>query len=197
MVIAVIHKEEIVPVKAMDLYDAYTKNALPYENGYIVSSFFAPNSTYSRYEIVSYSSVKSIYPADEGLTFQTDGKKMHILVEPANYHKKQEEPYVRSSNEMVPHRFSELDLHISKNQTKIYYSKKAILSFTSFTIMKPTGINFAFVFYPLPDLNDSLQLFFEKTLNKEAQVPMPDAKKTSKAVRARIEETMTWDFRSE
>jgi hypothetical protein len=186
-----------VPVKAMDLYDAYTKNTLPEANGYIVSSFFAPNSTYSRYEIVSYSSVKSIYPADEGLTFHTDGKKMHILVEPANYHKKQEEPYVRSSTEQVPHRFSELDLHICKNQTKIYYSKKAILSFSSFTIMKPTGINFALVFYPLPDLYESLQLFFEKTLNKEAQVPMPDAKKTAKAIRARIEETMTWDFKSE
>ena len=107
-----------MPVKAMDLFDAYSKNALPKDHGYIVSSFFAPNTAYSRYEIVSYTNVKSIYPNEEGLTFQTDGKKLYVLVEPSNYPNKGMEPFVRSSIEKIPLRFSELELFTCKNQDK-------------------------------------------------------------------------------
>lgn len=185
-----------MPVKAMDLFDAYTKNALPSDHGFIVSSFFAANSAYSKYEIVSYNNVKSIYPADEGLTFQTDGKKLHILIEPANYPKKGEEPYVRSSAEQIPHRFAELELHTCKNQTKIYYGKNSVMSYTSFTIMKPRGVNFSFIFYNLPDVFDSMTLFFEKTFNKEAGVPLPDAKKVSKAVGLKLKQALAWDYTS-
>lgn len=180
----------------MDLFDAYTKNKLPSDLGFIVSSFFSSNTAYSRYEVVSYNNVKSIYPAEEGLTFQTDGKKLHILVEPANYPKKGEEPFVRSSDEQIPHRFSELDVHTCKNQTKIYTGKDAVMSYTSFTIMKPTGLNFAFVFYSLPDVYDSLALFFEKTLNKEAGVPLSDAKKVAKALGIKIKNRMSWSYSS-
>ncbi len=185
-----------MPVKAMDLYDAYSKSMLPEENGFIVSSFFSPNSAYTRYEVVSYNNVKSIYQVEEGLTFQTDGKKLHILVEPMGYPKKSEEPYVRTQNEMVPHRFSELDLHICKNQTKIYYAKAPVRSYTSFTVLKPTGINFAFVFFHLPDIYQSMELFFEKTFNKEAGVPMADAKKVAKALAQKIQASMEWEFSS-
>lgn len=181
-------------LKAMDLFDAYSKSMLPMENGYIVSSFFSPSSAYSRYEVVSYSNVKGIYPADNGLTFQSDGKKLHILIEPMDYPKKSEEPYVRSSMEQIPHRFSELDLHTCKNQTKIFYGKNALMSYTSFTILKPMGVNFSFFFFPLPDMYASLAMFFEKTFNKEAGVPLADAKKVAKAVAKRIEESMTWEF---
>jgi hypothetical protein len=185
-----------VPVKAMDLFDAYSKNNLPSEQGFIVSSFFAANSAYSRYEVVSYNNVKSIYPAENGLTFQTDGKKLHILIEPANYPKKGEEPYIRSSTEQIPHRFSELELHTAKNQSKIYWGKLALMSYTSFTIMKPRGVNFSFIFYNLPDVYDSMTLFFEKTFNKEAGVPLPDAKKASKAIGIKLREQMAWEYSS-
>ncbi len=185
-----------MPIKAMELFDAYSKNMLPGELGFIVSSYFSTSSAYSRYEVVSYNNVKSIYPAEDGITFQTDGKKLHILIEPANYPKKAEEPYVRSSAEQIPHRFSELDLHTCKNQTKIYTGKTAIMSYTSFTIMKPKGVNFSFIFYNLPDVYDSLTLFFEKTFNKEAGVPMADAKKVAKQLGIKIKETMSWEFSS-
>lgn len=185
-----------MPVKAMDLFEAYSKNALPNEYGFIVSSFFSARSAYSRYEIVSYNNVKSIYPAENGLTFQTDGKKLHILIEPSNYPKKGEEPYVRSSQEQIPHRFSELELYTAKNQTKIYYGKEAIMSYTSFTIMKPMGVNFSFIFYHLPDVFDSMTMFFEKTFNKEAGVPLADAKKVSKAIGMKLEKVMKWEYSS-
>ena len=186
-----------MPVKAMDLFDAYAKNALPKDEGYIISSSFSSNSVYSHYEIVSYSNVKSIYPSEEGLTFQTDGKKLFILVEPANYPNKGMEPYVRSSAEKIPLRFSELDLHTCKNQTKVYWAKDAVMSYGSFTILRPAGINFSFCFYNLPDMHQSMQLFFEKTLSKECSVPMVDAKKIAAAVAGTIKTKMVWDYLSE
>ena len=184
-------------VKAMDLFDAYNKSALPKEEGYLVSSFFSTHTAYSRYEIVSYANVKSIYPSEDGLTFQTDGKKLFILAEPANYHQKGIEPYVRTTEESIPHRFSELELHKCKNQTKIYYGKNAVLSYGSFTVMRPTGMNFAFIFYKLPDTFESLRIFFEKTFNKEAGVPLVDAKKVAALIAEKAETVMAWDFRQE
>lgn len=186
-----------MPVKAMDLFDAYNRSALPQDHGYLVSSFFSASSAYSRYEVVSYNNVKSIYASEDGLTFQTDGKKLYILVEPQNFPMKGEEPYVRKSTEQIPHRFNELESVTCKNQTRIYYSKKAIMSYGSFTVMRPTGINFAIVFYYLPDMFESLALFFEKTFNKEAQVPLSDAKKVAKGVAEKIREAMAWEYSSE
>ena len=183
-----------MPVKAMDLFDAYAKNALPKDHGYIVTSFFSTNSTYARYEIVSYNNVKSIYPSEDGLTFQTDGKKLYVLIEPSNYHNKGMEPFVRSTAEKIPHRFSELELYTCKNQTKAYWGKDAVMSYGAFTVARPAGINFSFCFYLLPDMYQSLQLFFEKTFNKEASVPLADAKKISAGLTETVKAKMTWDF---
>jgi hypothetical protein len=186
-----------MPVKAMDLFDAYAKNALPKDTGYIVTSFFANSSVYSRYEIVSYNNVKSIYPSEDGLTFQTDGKKLFVLIEPSNYPNKGMEPYVRSNADKIPLRFSELDTHVCKNQTRIYWAKEAVISYGSFTIARPAGINFSFCFYQLPDMFQSLQLFFEKTFNKEASIPFADAKKVAAAVADKIKTKMIWDYQAE
>jgi hypothetical protein len=178
--------------KAMDLFDAYQKSALPKDHGFLVSSFFSNSTAYSIYEIVSYSNVKSIYPNEGGLTFQTDGKKLYILIEPPNYHQKAQEPYVRQMGEQIPLRFNELELHICKNQIKAYWGKAPVMTYGSFTIMRPTGMNFSFVFYALSDLNESLRLFFEKTFNKEAGMPQADAKKVAAAVAGSVKKDMGW-----
>jgi hypothetical protein len=182
-------------VKAMDLFQAYEKDMLPKDQGYIISSFFSDTSTYSKYEVVSYSGVKSIYPTEEGLTFQTSGKKLHILIEPASYAFKAIEPYVRQADDLIPLRFSELDILTAKNQSKLMVSKKPIESFGSFTILRPKGMNFSIVFYNLEDLFDSLNLFFEKTFNKEAGLPMADAKKSAIQVVSTMKKYM--DFKGE
>lgn len=180
----------------MDLFDAYQKSMLPPEHGFIVSSFFASSSSYSHYEIVSYSNIKSIYPNEEGLAFQSEGKKLHILVEPANYPHKAEEPYLRKNIEKIPHRFSELDLHTCKNQTKVYHGKEAVMSYTSFTVMRPSGVNFAFVFFDLPDVFESMTKFFEQTLNKEAGVPMTDSKKIAQLIGIKIKKVLSFEYSS-
>jgi hypothetical protein len=177
-------------LKAMDLFEAYAQDKLPKDQGYVVSSFFSENSAYSIYEVVSYSGVKSIYLTDTGLTFQTNGKKLHILIEPASYPNKAMEPYVRNNNEQIPKRFNELETLVAKNESRIMISKAPIDSFSSFTILRPTGINFALVFYNLPDLYDSLNMFFEKTFNKEAGIPQSDAKKGAKKVSEVVQKTM-------
>ncbi len=178
--------------KAMDLFEAYAQDKLPKDQGYIVSSFFSLNSTYSKYEIVSYAGVKAIYLTEDGMTFETNGKKLHMLIEPPNYPNKAIEPFLRSSVDQIPLRFSELTQVVSKNQTKIMIAKHPVETFSSFTILKPTGINFALVFYHLPDVYDTLTIFFEKTLNKEAGVPMADAKKAAVKAIDIVKETMGW-----
>ncbi|MDP3176853.1 MAG: hypothetical protein Q8M76_03045, partial [Spirochaetaceae bacterium] len=147
---------------------------------------------YTHYEIVSYANVKSIYPTEGGLTFQTDGKKLFILMEPPNYHLKNMEPFLRPSAESIPQRFVELDCLTTRNQTKAFWSKQAMISYGSFTIMRPQGLDFSFVFFALPDIYDSISLFCEKTFNKEAGLPQSDAKKIAAAVAACVKESMPW-----
>ena len=168
-----------MPTKALDLFQAYSKNELPREGGYIVSSFFSEISTYSRYEVIAYNAVKSLYLSTDGLTFHSDGCKLYILVEPATYPKKYIEPFRRDDGEKIPHRFDELEILISSDQSKIMVSKTPIMTYSSFTILRPSGINFAFIFFKLPDILQSVGLFFEKTLNAEAKIPKSNSKKAA------------------
>jgi len=179
-------------VKAMDLFEAYAQNKLPKDKAYIVSSFINGNTGYTIYEIISYSGVKAIYPDAAGLTFQSSGKKMHILIEPASYPKKAIEPYLREKEYQIPLRFNELSQTICKNQIKIFLAKKPIDSLSSFTVAKPVGFNISFVFYMADDLYQTLAKFFEQTFNKDAGVPLTDAKKTATETVKVIENMMAF-----
>ena len=173
-------------LKAIDLFEAYAQNKLPMDEGYIVSSFFKEDSAYSVYEIISYSTVKDIYMTGDGLTFQTNGKKLFLLVEPPNFPHKAVEPVFRDKNFQVPLRFKESNIYTAKNQSTIIYSnapQKAISTL---------GINFAFLFYPLPNTFKLIERFFEKTLNQEAVIPVDDAKKVAKDFAALCEKVLTW-----
>jgi hypothetical protein len=183
-------------IKAMDLFEAYGQNKLPKEQAYIVSSFINEKTGYIVYEVISYSAVKAIYPESSGLTFQSSGKKMHILIEPASYPNKPIEPYLREKADQIPLRFSELSVLTARNQARIYIAKKPIESLSSFTVAKPQGINFSFLFYELPDVYPTLTKFFERTFNKDAVVPQSDAKQAAKQVVGVIEKQMsfTGDF---
>ena len=178
--------------KALDLFQAYAQNKLPKEGGYVVSTFFDANSVYSIYEVVAYNGVKSIYLTEEGLTFQTDGCKLYVLVEPATYHKKYIEPVSRVQNEQIPHRFSELEIYTSKNQTKIMVSKEPIMTYSSFTILKPAGGNFSILFYNYDDVMESLDLFFTQTLNKEARILKSDAREATKLIIEGLNKFQIW-----
>ena len=179
-------------VKAMDLFEAYAENKLPKDKAYIVSSFINGNTGYSIYEIISYSGVKAIYVEGEGLTFQSQGKKLYLLVEPASYPQKGTEPYLRDKDEQIPLRFKEVDIVTTKNQIKIMIGKKPNEALTSFTVEKPEGLNISFVFYDLEDIYDTLAKFFEQSFNKDAGVPQADAKKAAQQIIATVENTMAF-----
>jgi hypothetical protein len=176
----------------MDLFEAYAGDLLPKDQGYIVSSFINGNTGYSIYEIICYSGVKAIYPDGTGLTFQSQGKKLHLLIEPASYPNKGIEPYLRDKNEQIPVRFSEVTIMTCKNQIKIMTAKKPLESLSSFTVARPQGYNICFVFYDLPDIYQTLAAFFEHSFNKDAAVPQLDAKKAAKEVSATIKKTMAF-----
>jgi hypothetical protein len=178
--------------KAMDLFEAYSQDQLPKDQAYIVSSFINSGNGYTIYEVISYSAIKAIYPDGDGLTFQSSGRKMHILVEPPSYPHKAIEPYLRDKSDQIPLRFNELELHTAKNQTKIYIAKKPIESLSSFTVAKPVGFNVSFLFYELPDIYETLEKFFEQTFKKDAGVPQADAAKASKMALEVIEKQMAF-----
>jgi hypothetical protein len=179
-------------VKALDLFKAYTEEKLPALGGYIISSFFQETSAYSKYEVVAYNSVKAIYPTQEGLTFQADGNKLFVLAEPANYMQKHLEPYTRNTAFQIPHRFSEVETVVARNQTRVMVSKEPVMTYSSFTILKPTGINFALIFYHQGEVLESIGLFFQKTLNGEAAVPKADAAKAAKLIVRGLSKFTIW-----
>lgn len=179
-------------IRAMDLFDAYMQSKLPLDEGYIVTSFFKADSAYSIYEIISYSAVKDIYSSGDSITFQTNGKKMFVLVEPATYPNKMIEPYVREKESMVPLRFSEAHTIVAKNQSRIFFNKEPQQAISAFTVVRPEGMNFAFLFYSLPDTFNSIERFFAKSLNSEAGVPQVDAQKAAKKIAELCSQTLTW-----
>lgn len=178
--------------KALDLFKAYQEGKLSSEGGYIVSSFLDQTSAYTRYEVVAYNNVKSIYPTEDGLTFQTDGNKLFVLAEPPNYSQKHLEPFRRPAKDQIPHRFSEVEILATRNQTKVMVSKDPLMTYGSFTILKPTGENVAFLFYNLPDVLASIEKFFTAALNKEATVPKPEAVKAARLVTDGLKKFTIW-----
>ena len=181
-----------VEMKAIDLFKAYSDGQLPQEGGYIVTSFFQQNSAYAKYEIVAYNGVKSLYLSEDGLTFQTDGNKLFVLSEPVNYDRKYMEPFTRDGQHQVPHRFSEVDQITAKNMTRIMISKQPVIAYSSFTICRPTTLNFSLLFYNLPDVFASIASYFEKTLYAEANVPKEDAVEAGRRIIAGLKRFTIW-----
>jgi hypothetical protein len=178
--------------RLMDLFDAYAQDKLPRDHGFVVSSFFSENSAYSIYEVVSYSGVKEIQLTGTGLIFVTGGKKLYILVEPGSYPQKYMEPVSRKEGEQIPKRFSELEIITARNQTKIMVAKETNETYGSFTVLKPTGDNFARVLYNLPDVLQTLEELFEKSFNKEAGIPLADARAAGTLVAQMVDKTMSF-----
>jgi hypothetical protein len=164
-------------VKGLDLFQAYTQNKLPKGGGYIISSFFDEKSPYVKFEIVAYNSLAAIYFSHDGLTFQTDSNKLYIIMEPPDYEHKDEEPFKRTKEKQIPHRFSELSIIQARNRFKIMVSKNPVMGYSSFVVQKPIKDNFSFLFYKLPEVLESVASFLEETFSTEVKIAKEDAKK--------------------
>ena len=70
-----------------DLFSAYRDSELPMDGGYILSSFFDQNTSYTRYEVIAYNNVKDIYITDEGIVFNVNHTEiihLRIVIPPFN-----------------------------------------------------------------------------------------------------------------
>ena len=179
-------------LRAMELYEAYEKNMLPKEEGYVVSAFYLPDSPYSILEVISYSEVKNFFASNDSLTFQSNGKKIYILVEPSSYNHKSQEPYVRPSKYQIPLRFNDLNIYTCKNQYKVMYNKEPQMMMTSFTVLKPTGHNFSLIVFQQDDIQQTLAKLFQSALHNESNVPMADSKKIGDDLAEMIVTKLCW-----
>ena len=179
-------------LRAMELYEAYEKNMLPKDEGYVVSAFYLPDSPYSILEVISYSEVKNFFASNDSLTFQSNGKKIYILVEPSSYNHKSQEPYVRPSKYQIPLRFNDLNIYTCKNQYKVMYNKEPQMVMTSFTVLKPSGHNFSLVVFQQDDIKQTLAKLFQSALHNESNVPMLDSKKIGEDLAELIVTKLCW-----
>ncbi|MBN1798971.1 MAG: hypothetical protein JW822_10355 [Spirochaetales bacterium] len=180
-------------IKAVDLFQAYTQNKLPQDGGYIVSSLFDSHSAYAKLEIVAYRNARAIFFSTEGLSFQTDGNKLYMLVEPPDYEYRDEEPFRRTREKQIPHRFSELNIIQTKNRTRVMVSKKPVMVYSSFVVLKPTHDDFAFIFYHQPEVLDTLLIFLEQTLQKECSITEDDVKKITSLIVQSLNKFTVWN----
>jgi len=165
--------------KILDLFEAYETGQLPNEGGYIISNFFNTNSSYSRFEMISYGNVKDIYRNDEGITFQADGLKMFVLVEPPSYSNKHIEPCYRDDAHKIPYRFKEVETYTTKRQAKIMVGKEPIETYTSFTIMNETGVNQSFIVHKSEGIVQSLINYFNQVMWKNVNIGRSDSQKAA------------------
>lgn len=179
-------------LRAMELYEAYEKNMLPKDEGYVVSAFYLPDSPYSILEVISYSEVKNFFASNDSLTFQSNGKKIYILVEPSSYNHKSQEPYVRPSKYQIPLRFNDLNIYTCKNQYKVMYNKEPQMVMTSFTVLKPSGNNFSLIVFQQDDIKQTLSRLFQSALHNESNVPMNDSKTIGEDLAEMIVSKLCW-----
>ena len=180
--------------RALELFKAYSDSQLPSDGGYIVSSFLDETSSYARYEVVAYSGVKSIVLTEEGLTFQTDGNKLFVLSEPPSYAQKAHGAFPPDRQGADPAPVLRAGCpHHAQPDARSWSARSRCMTYGSFTILKPSGINFSFVFYNLPDVFDTVLKFFATTLNKEAAVPKSEAEKAAKLVVEGLKKFTIWN----
>jgi hypothetical protein len=187
-----IEESPVVQQKAIDLFHAYSQNIISREGACIVSSLFDPDSGYAKYEFVAYKKLQAVYLSAAGLSLQTDGNKLYILVEPADYAQKAVEPFKRTKDKQIPHRFSELEIFTTRKRSRIMVSKKPVMVYSSFTVPKPANDDFAFLFYNLPDVLDSIASFLTKTMVKENGLNKEEAAKVVPLILRSLKKFNVW-----
>jgi hypothetical protein len=178
--------------KAMNLQKAYMSEQIPSAGGFILSTFFDPNSAYAIYEITAYKNVKDIYQTPEGLTFKTDGNRTHILVEPPSFPQKYTEPVHRDKTRAIPYRFDEMTILTGKKQEKIMVPLNPIMMYSSFTILNEEGDNYSFLFFPTEDVYIAMRTFIADSLYNDCGLVKDDAKEAASCVVETIKKFTVW-----
>ena len=179
-------------MQAIHLFDAYNHAKLPKYGGYIVSSNFQPELAYSIFEIVGYDNVQEIRLETDSLIFKSAGCKLYTLIEPANYPLKNVEPVQRESGRNIPYRFSELYILTTKKHETVYIGKKPIISYSSFTIIKPKKNDFAILFYNVPEVFKNIEDFLTTIYHDGVGITRSDSAKAARITVQGIKNFNTW-----
>lgn len=178
--------------KAMSLLKAYTTNQLPFEGGFIISSFFSHKSIYTIYEITAYKNVKDIFQSPEGLNFKTDGNRTHLLVEPPTYNKKFDEPVHRENGKSIPYRFDECTIISGKRQERFMIPQNPVILYNSFTILKSAGDNFSYIFFATDDVYLAMTKFVADSLYNDCGVRKNDSEEVAEKLLETIKNFSIW-----
>ncbi|MDY6932661.1 MAG: hypothetical protein SVZ03_00385 [Spirochaetota bacterium] len=178
--------------KATSLLKAYLSESIPSRGGFIISAYFDPDSIYARYEITAYVNVKEILKNQDGLQFNTDGNRTHILVEPPTYPQKSVEPTFRDQDKSIPYRFNELHIYSGRKQEKIMIPKEPTMLHSYFSVTDTHGENFSFVFHPTEDVYVAMRKFIADTLYNDCNIEKNDALEASKLALETIKKFSIW-----
>ena len=175
-----------VSAKALDLFTAYRSDRIPAGGGYILSSFMVDGSAYARYEIIAYRAARTVRLSDDGLSFAADASRVYLLVEPVGYHDSATEPWQRDARHRVPHTFAEMTTVSARHHSRILVSTSPVRASALFTVTKPGGIDFAFLFLPGREALTTIHAFLEQTLRDECLIPAAAARRAAELVRSRL-----------
>ena len=177
--------------KPMELFAAYEHNKLPMEGGgYILSVFYdnKTNTPYTKYELVAYNNVKDIRYVSEGLWFKSDGYKLYVLIEPASYPERFQEPSLRQRGKEIPYKFADLEIFsVGSQNHRIMVSKNPMFSFSSFSIVKSSGDDFSVFFRPSEDIKESMIHFLGNCMKNDIGASAVDGKKIAKYIMKVVE----------
>ena len=176
----------VADAKAVDLFQAYATGKLPWDAGCAVCSAIDERSQAARYEVIAYREARGFQLSEHGLTVQADSDTLFVLVEPADHPDRETEPFLRESPQRIPHRFAELNILTTAHGTRFMVSDRPVSTYGAFTVPRPTGIDFAFLFYDRADIVLTVESFLRDTLHQESGLSPADAERGAAAVARRL-----------
>jgi hypothetical protein len=125
------------------------------------------------YLAACYASPGEFCSVTEGLLFQGPGLKLEVCIKPAPLPNQGGEPFRQAEEEGLPRYCGEGDILPAGKGGRILFSP--LEPVTAFFVPRPWGLGFAFVFYPLPDMEEHLAQFLMNSFHREAGVLWQEA----------------------
>ena len=172
----------------IDLFDGLMKGDVQNgAGGYIFGIHFAPHGAYAILQITGFENVKNILQSGEGVTFQSDGYQVFVVMEPKTYTHRYMEPYLREDGYRIPLRWNELETLELPNKSRILVCLKPYISYGSFTIDIPESGSFVDYFYGGEDVDKNLLDFIGQLLFKDFAVPRKNVRTVQASILRNLE----------
>lgn len=156
----------------MELFPALRRGLVPVgKGGFIFEGRFHERSDYSVFTISVFPDLRRIYarPDRGGVDLRTDGHAIVVVYEPAGFHDRVKEPYLRDKKAKIPFRFNELYSIELERRDRLLVSKEPHQTMGMIMVDLPARGEFVYYF---PDEGEAtekhvhlmLMSIFRKTL---------------------------------